>query len=408
MSLLENFIRYVKIDTQSAENVDTNPTTSKQFVLGNLLVDELHLLGIDNAYIDNNCYVYAFIPSNTKSDKTIGLIAHLDTALEMSGKGVRPQIINNYDGKDIVLNEEKNITLKIDEFPTLKSLIGQTIITTDGTTLLGADDKAGIAIIMEIITKIQKDKTLPHPNIIITFTPDEEVGMGTNNFNYDYYKMHNCPMAYTFDGDDVNILNFENFNAASAIVKVTGSSIHPGSAKGKMINSIHLAMEFHQMLPADMVPAKTEKYEGFNHLNNIVGSVEETKLFYIIRNHDMKKFREQIEMFHNITKFLNQKYGENTFETNITDSYYNMRELVLKNPEVLEYAIKALQREGFEPILDPIRGGTDGARLSFNGIITPNLGTGGGNYHGKYEYVSLDSMQKMVKIGLEILKIITE
>lgn len=408
MSLLENFIKYVKIDTQSQEGINHNPTTKKQFILGQMLVDDLHSLGIDNAFIDDYCYVYAFIPTNTSCQETIGLIAHLDTALEMTGKNVVPQIINNYDGKDIILNKDLNIIMNTSEFPNLKKLKGDTIITTDGTTLLGADDKAGIAIIMEIVNKLINNKDLPHPNIIITFTPDEEVGMGTNSFNYEYYNKHNCHMAYTFDGDEIESLNFENFNAASATVKVKGKAIHPGSAKGKMVNSIHLAMEFHQMLPVDQVPSKTEKYEGFNHLNNIEGSVEETTLHYIIRNHDMKKFREQIELFNQITQFLNYKYGENYFETTITDSYYNMRELVLQNPKVLEYAIKALQRNKIEPTLEPIRGGTDGARLSFNGIITPNLGTGGGNYHGKYEYVSLDKMQKMVKVGLEILKIMTE
>ncbi len=408
MTLLENFLKYVKVDTQSAEGIDTNPTTSKQFNLARMLVDDLHKLGIDNALLDDKCYVYAFIPSNTTCEKTIGLIAHLDTALEMPGKNVSPQVITEYDGSDIVLNNELNIIMKTEDFPNLKKLKGETIITTDGTTLLGADDKAGVAIIMSIVENIVRDKSIPHPNIIITFTPDEEVGMGTNGFNYSYYKEHHCNMAYTFDGDDIDTLNFENFNAASAIVKVNGKAIHPGSAKGKMINSIHLAMEFHQMLPIDLVPSKTEKYEGFNHLNNIEGNVEETKLHYIIRNHDMTKFRKQIEMFKDITVFLNKKYGENTFETTITDSYYNMRDLVLKNPDVLEYAVKALQREGLHPILEPIRGGTDGARLSFNGIITPNIGTGGGNYHGKYEYVSLNGMQKMVKIGLQILKIITE
>lgn len=407
MSLLENFIKYIKVDTQSSEEGSSNPTTNKQFDLGNLLVEQLHQLGLSNAFIDEKCYVYAYLPSNTQCDRTIALIAHLDTSSEMTGTNVKPKIIEQYDGKDIILNDALNIVMKVNDFPYLKELKGQTIITTDGTTLLGADDKAGIAIIMEIITQIMSNNIL-HPNIIITFTPDEEVGMGTNGFNYQYYQDHNCTMAYTFDGDEIDTINFENFNAASVKIVVRGKSIHPGSAKNKMVNSMHLAMEFHQMLPVDMVPSKTEKYEGFNHLTDFSGTVEKTILHYIIRNHDMKKFEEQIEFFKNITTFLNQKYGENTFETTITNSYYNMRDLVLANPQVLEYAIKGLQREGIEPKLEPIRGGTDGARLSFMGIITPNLGTGGGNYHGKYEYVSLDGMQKMVKIGLQILRIITE
>ena len=408
MSLLENFIKYVKIDTQSDDTVEVNPTTKKQFDLGNLLVEELHSLGISNAYIDEHCYVYAFIPSNTSSTKTVGLIAHLDTATEMSGKDVNPKIIDKYDGSDIILNEELNIIMSPNEFPKLKNQIGKQIVTTDGTTLLGADDKAGIAIIMEVVKEISLNKELPHPNIIITFTPDEEVGMGTNSFNYDYYEKHNCNFAYTLDGDEINTLNFENFNAASAKVKVKGSAIHPGSAKGKMVNSMHLAMEFHSLLPVDMVPSKTEKYEGFNHLTEFSGTVEESVLYYIIRNHDMKKFREQIEMFHQITDFLNFKYGLDTFELTVNDSYYNMRELVLQKPEELEYAIKALTRCKEKVELEPIRGGTDGARLSFSGIITPNLGTGGGNYHGKYEYASITDMEKMVKVVIELLKIITE
>ena len=336
MKKKNRFINYVKIDTQSVDDVPYNPSSKKQFNLGNLLVEELKSLGIDNAYIDEHCYVYAFIPSNTSASTTIGLIAHLDTATEMSGANVNPQVIENYNGEDIVLNKEHNILMKVSDFPILKKHKGQTIITTDGTTLLGADDKAGVAIIMEVVKEIMGNKDLPHPNIIITFTPDEEVGMGTHSFNYELYKKYNCKFAYTLDGDEIDTLNFENFNAASAKVTVNGKAIHPGSAKGKMVNSMHLAMEFHSLLPVDMVPSKTEKYEGFNHLTEMEGSVELTTLHYIIRNHDMKKFREQIEFFKDITTFLNKKYGENTFVTSISDSYYNMRELVLENPQVLE------------------------------------------------------------------------
>lgn len=407
MNILERFINYVKIDTQSDETVSTNPTTKKQFDLGNLLVKELKSYGIENAYIDENCYVYAYLPSNINTNKTIGLIAHMDTATEMSGKNVKPQIIDDYDGNDILLNKEKNIIMKVSEFPNLKTKVHHQLVTTDGTTLLGADDKAGIAIIMEVITELLKNKS-PYPNIIITFTPDEEVGMGTNSFNFDYYKKHNCTMAYTIDGGNIDTLSFENFNAASATIKVQGKAIHPGSAKGKMINSMHLAMEFHQMLPIDMVPEKTEKYEGFNHLTDITGSVELTTMHYIIRNHDMDKFRQQIETFKTITNYLNNKYGENTFVTTIVDSYYNMKEMVLKQPEILEYAIKGLKRNKIEPEIEAIRGGTDGARLSFSGIVTPNLGTGGDNCHGKYEYASITDMKKMVKIIIEIMKVATE
>ncbi len=407
MDILERFINYVKIDTQSDEQVPTNPTTKKQFDLGNLLVEELKNIGISNAFIDDNCYVYGYLPSNVGSTKTIGLIAHMDTATELTGKNVSPKIIEDYEGKDIILNKEKNIIMKVSDFPNLKNKVHHTIVTTDGTTLLGADDKAGIAIIMEVISKLI-NSNYNYPNIIITFTPDEEVGMGTNSFNVDYYKEHNCSMAYTIDGGDINTLSFENFNAASATIKVQGKAIHPGSAKGKMINSMHLAMEFHQMLPVDLVPEKTEKYEGFNHLTNFEGSVESSTLHYIIRNHDMNKFREQIETFKTITNYLNNKYGESTFITEIKDSYYNMKEMVLKQPEILEYAIKGLKRNKIEPEIEAIRGGTDGARLSFMGIVTPNLGTGGDNCHGKYEYASITDMKKMVDIIIEIMNVATE
>lgn len=407
MNILNRFINYVKIDTQSDDNVSTNPTTKKQFDLGNLLVNELHSIGIANAYIDEHCYVYAFLPSNINSKKTIGLIAHMDTATEMPGKDVKPQIIDDYDGSDIVLNKDQNIIMKVSDFPNLKNKIHHQLVTTDGTTLLGADDKAGIAIIMEVIQELLQ-QNFPYPNIIITFTPDEEVGMGTNSFNFDYYKNHNCSMAYTIDGGNIDTLSFENFNAASATIKVQGKAIHPGSAKGKMVNSMHLAMEFHQMLPVDMVPEKTEKYEGFNHLTDFSGSVELSTLHYIIRNHDMTKFRQQIETFKTITNYLNNKYGKGTFSTTIVDSYYNMKEMVLKQPEILEYAIKGLKRNKIEPEIEAIRGGTDGARLSFSGIVTPNLGTGGDNCHGKYEYASINDMKKMVEIIIEIMKVATE
>jgi len=405
MSLLENFIKYVKIDTQSDDTKDVNPTTSKQFELGNLLVNQLKELGITNAFIDEHCYVYAFI-EGTNPDKTIGLIAHLDTALEMSGKGVKPNIIKDYDGGIITLNKELGITMSPVDFPSLNNVINHTIITTDGTTLLGADDKAGVAIIMEIAETLMENKQIKHPNIIITFTPDEEVGMGTNSFNYDFYKSHGCNVAYTLDGGDIEEINYENFNAASCLVEIFGKSIHPGSAKGKMINSIKVAMEFDSLLPKDMVPEKTENYEGFNHLNDIEGGVESTTMHYIIRNHDMNIFNKQKDDFLRIKDVINKKYGSEIVKVTITDSYYNMKELVLKNKEVIEYPKKALISLGYTPKFIPIRGGTDGARLSFNGIITPNLGTGGENYHGKFEYVSLDNMKKMVTITLKMLELI--
>ena len=402
--IIDKFLNYVSFDTQSDESSTTVPSTLKQRKLGEVLVKELQALGIDNAFIDEYGYVYAYIKSNTNTDLTIGLIAHQDTATEISGANVKPNVIDEYDGSVITLKNNIVLDPKVD--PELGSKKGHTIITTDGTTLLGADDKAGIAIIIETIEEVLKDN-LPHPNIIITFTPDEEIGRGTDYFNYDYYKERNCSFAYTIDGGKVNELNFENFNAASAMVKVIGKSIHPGSAKNQMVNSIHIAMEFHQMLPKNMTPELTENYEGFNHLLDINGSCNETTLCYIIRNHDKTMFENQKQMFKDIADFLNKKYP-GRISLLLNDSYYNMRELILGSPKVLEYPIKAMNRLKLNPTFVPIRGGTDGARLSFGGILTPNLGTGGYNYHGALEFVDVDEMLQMVSVLKEMLKICTE
>ena len=403
--LKERFLKYVSYDTQSNSSSGTHPSSSKQFELGKLLVEELHELGINNAYIDEYCYVYAYIPTNCDSDKTIGLIAHMDTAGEASGKNIKPQIIDFYNGEPIVVNKDLNIILDPKEFTRLNKQLGHELITTDGTTLLGADDKAGIAIIMEALETID---SINHPNIIITFTPDEEIGEGTEMFNFEYYKEHNCTLAYTLDGDEPNVINYENFNAASALVTVHGKSIHPGSAKNKMVNSIHIAMEFQQMLPTNMTPSNTEKYEGFNHLNSIEGEVEETKLHYIIRNHDMNIFQKQKNDFIMIANFLNTKYGNGTVDLKIADSYFNMKEKVMQHPEALEYINEALIMSGLNPETEPIRGGTDGARLSFMGITTPNVGTGGANFHGPYEYVDVDEMKTLVRVIHNLLQIISE
>lgn len=404
MNIKERFLKYVSFDTQSDSNSQTHPSSLKQFDLGNYLLKELHEMKIYNAFIDEFCYVYAYIPSNCNSSKTVGLIAHMDTAGEASGKDVKPNIISCYNGQKIIVNKELGIILDPKEFPRLNSQLGHELITTDGTTLLGADDKAGIAIIMESIKNINE---LEHPNIIITFTPDEEIGEGTSKFNFDYYKEHNCTLAYTLDGDKPNVINFENFNAASATVKVHGKSIHPGSAKNKMINSITLAMEFNNMLPKFKVPENTENYEGFNHLTYITGDVEETTLYYIIRNHNMDEFINQKKEFESIKSYLNNKYGLNTFELIITDSYYNMSQKINENPKALEYIKEALVMSGLNPETEPIRGGTDGARLSFSGITTPNIGTGGANFHGPYEYVDVDEMKQMVNVIHNLMYIIS-
>ncbi len=320
---------------------------------------------------------------------------------------IKPNIINNYDGKDIIINEKLKMILSSKDYPCLLNKIGHTLIHTDGTTLLGADDKAGITIIMGVVESLLK-ANFDYPNLIITFTPDEEIGMGTKHFNYTYYFEKNCHFAYTIDGGLINEINFENFNAASCKVKINGTSIHPGSAKGKMINSQLIAMEFQAMLPKNMVPELTEGYEGFFHLSHMRGSVEQTILEYIVRNHNKDQFMTQKNLLMSIANFLNQKYGENTIQIFLTDSYYNMRDIILSHYEILEYAIKGLKRQNIEPTFVPIRGGTDGASLSYNGLYTPNLGTGGENFHGPYEFLDVTDMEKMISTIIEILKVMME
>ncbi len=407
MNNIKRFLKYVSFDTQSNPYTNISPSTNGQLNLGNYLVTELISLGITNAYMDEFGYVYGYIKSNCNSNKTIGLIAHMDTSYDASGKDIKPFIIEKYDGSIIKYPNNPNIQLSPIDFPSLNKKIGHTLICTDGTTLLGADDKAGITIIMSTIEKIMTGE-YKYPNIIITFTPDEEIGEGTKNFNYDYYKKYNCNFAYTLDGGDIEEISFENFNAASCIVNILGKSIHPGSAKNKMINSQLIAIEFQNMLPQNELPSLTEGYEGFYHLTRMEGSVEETKLEYIIRNHNKEKFNYQKELVKEIENYLNIKYGENTVQVTVEDSYLNMRELILKHPEILEFAIKGLKRNKLEPTFLPIRGGTDGAHLSYNGIFTPNLGTGGENFHGPYEYLDVTDMNKMIDVIITILSVITE
>jgi tripeptide aminopeptidase len=402
MGIKEKFLKYVSYDTQSDSHSETYPSTEKQKKLSMELVNELKALGIDNAYMDQYGYVYATI-NGTKGfeKKAIGLVAHVDTATEVSGANVKAQVVEKYQGGDIVLNEQLKMVLSPDAFPHLNDCKGQDIVVTDGTTLLGADDKAGVAIIMELAEYVAKNPSFKHPTIRIAFTPDEEVGGGTKYFNVNDFKVD---YAYTLDGDEINILNFENFNAAGAELTIRGKSIHPGSAKGKMKNSLLIGMEFQAMLPQFNNPAYTEKYEGFNHLSLMNGGVNETKMEYIIRNHDKNLFERQKEDFQKITDFLNYKYGEGTVTLKLKDSYFNMKELVMKKPQVLDLPTKAMKRLGIEPKFEPIRGGTDGATLSYKGIICPNIGTGGGNYHGPYEYASLTDMNRMV----EVLKIMLQ
>lgn len=404
MKAYERLLKYVKIDTTSDPKSNLHPSSANQKVLAQMLVEEMKDLGISDVYLDEHGYVYGTIPSNmAKKVKTIGFIAHMDTSCDMSGKDVNPIIINNYDGEDVILNKKENIVLKVKEFPFLKNLVNKSLIVTDGTTLLGADNKAGIAEILTMVETLIKNPEIKHGTIKIAFTPDEEIGEGSLFFDV---KNFNCDFAYTVDGDQEGEINYENFNAASATVKINGINIHPGSAKNKMKNSILIAMEFQSLLPTFLNPAFTENYEGFNHLNEIDGNVEKTTLHYIIRNHDMEKFTKQKGDFVKISAFLNDKYGDNTIELTIKDSYFNMYEHIKNHMEIVEIAKEATCMAKLEPIIKPIRGGTDGAALTFKGLPCPNLGTGGYNFHGRYECITIEGMDKSTEILLNICQIV--
>ena len=396
--LLNRFLKYISFDTHSDDTVLKTPSTEKQKDLGRFLVDELHSLGVDNAYIDEYSYVYGYI-KGTVNTKTVGLIAHLDTATEMPGKVTNPNIIDYYHGETIHLSN--NVSLNPNVFQNLNNVLGHKIVTTDGTTLLGGDDKAGIAIIMSTVEKLLQGN-YNYPNIFICFTPDEEIGGGTAKFNYDYFKVD---FAYTLDGGAIDIINYETFNAASAIVTLHGENIHPGDAKDKMLNSALVAMEFQNMLP-NIRPENTEGYEGFNHLCEINGNVNTTTLKYIIRNHDKILFEKQINDFLSIEKNLNQKYNKEVCNVEIIRSYKNMKEKIEEVPYVLEYPVQALKSFGYNTSFIPIRGGTDGANLSYNGIPCLNLGTGTFNMHGPYEYSSITDMNPMVSVLIKMFEFI--
>lgn len=402
MEIKERFLNYVSFDTQSVENSQTVPSTSKQLKLGKYLVEELQSLGIENAKIDEYGVVYGTIPSNNNHQgDVIGFIAHMDTSPDASGKDIHPQIIKNYQGQKITLNEDKKLYLDPEQYPQLLHLIHHDLITTDGTTLLGADDKAGIAIIMQMVEYLHTHPEFKHNDIQIAFTPDEEIGCGSNHFDVKYF---NADYAYTIDGGDIHIIEYENFNAFSAKVNIHGRSIHPGSAKNKMINSTRVAYEFDSLLPVHMRPESTEGYEGFNHLHAIQGTCEETTMDYIIRNHDLQQAKKQCQEFIDIAEFLNKKYGYQIIDLTITESYLNMKEALKDHMFIVEQALAAIKENGLDAYCSPIRGGTDGARLTFMGLPCPNLGTGGFNYHGPYEYCSLTMMEKQVEILLHILK----
>lgn len=400
MDIVKRFINYAKIDTQSDPNSYTIPSTSKQKDLSRLLVEELKEMKLD-AFMDKYGYVYAKIPANTKGKRPVGFIAHVDTSYDAPGNNVKPRIIKNYQGEEIVLNEQYKMSP--DKFDCLNDVVGDDIIVTDGNTLLGADDKAGVAIIMDLVQKLTKDNSILHGDVYIGFTPDEEIGRGPHKFDLDYFKPD---FAYTIDGGKVGGLNYENFNASSADIKFIGKSIHPGTAKNKMINAIHLAMEFHSMLPTFKNPAYTEKREGFNHLSSIKGSVEEATVHYIIRNHDYNEFKQQEKEFETIKNYLNNKYGYEAVHLTIKESYLNMYEVLKKDMTPVKIAEEATKKANVTPFASPMRGGTDGAQLTYMGLPCPNLGTGGYNYHGRYEFLSINQMKKVVEILLEIIKLL--
>ncbi|MCK8099530.1 peptidase T [Bacillus sp. 2CMS4F] len=404
--IIERFTTYVKVDTQSDESVDTCPSTPGQLTLGNMLVEELKSIGMEDAAIDENGYVMATLPSNTDKDvPTIGFLAHVDTATDFTGKNVNPQIVESYDGKDITLNEKLQVILSPDQFPELSGYKGHTLITTDGTTLLGADNKAGIAEIMTAMDYLIKHPEIKHGTIRVAFTPDEEIGRGPHKFDVGRF---NASFAYTVDGGPLGELEYESFNAAAAKITIKGNNVHPGTAKGKMVNSAKIAMKLNSMLPADEAPEYTEGYEGFYHLLSIQGDVEETKLHYIIRDFDKNIFQNRKETMQRIVEELQNAYGQNRIQLDMNDQYYNMREKIEPVIEIVNIAKQAMENLGIEPKISPIRGGTDGSQLSYMGLPTPNIFTGGENFHGKFEYISADNMVKAVNVIVEIAKLFEE
>jgi len=407
----ERFLNYVAIDTQSVEDADCFPSSEKQKNLGRFLVEEMKNIGILDAHMDDFGYVYGTLSGNAdKKIPTIGFIAHMDTSPDMPGNDIKAKIVKNYDGKDIILNEEKNIVMQTEVFEHMLDYVGQDLIVTDGTTLLGADNKAGIAEIMSLAEFLIQSPNIKHGTIKIGFTPDEEVGSGTDHFDIEKF---GADFAYTVDGGKLGEIEYENFNAASAKVVIKGTNIHPGSAKNKMKNSILIAMEFQNMLPVYETPANTENYEGFNHLNDICGDVEETKLSYIIRDHDESKFQIKKDRFIKIADYLNEKYGNDTVVVNLKDSYFNMKEMIyfnmkemiLPHMHIIETARKAMEELNIKPTILPIRGGTDGARLSYMGLPCPNICTGGHNFHGRYEYIPIQAMEKTVEVLIKIVEL---
>lgn len=400
-NLLDRFIKYVQIDTQSDDSSETYPSTNKQFNLANLLVEELKELGLSNVDVDKFGYVTAVLPSNIEKDiPTIGFLAHMDTAPDMSGKNVRPQVFENYDGADLEINKELGINISVKEFPEIKQYKGQTIITASGDTLLGADDKAGISEIVTAMEFLLKHPEIKHGEIKVAFTPDEEIGKGVDHFDV---KKFGADYAYTLDGGPIGELEYENFNASGATIKIQGRNIHPGYAKGKMINAILVAAEMNDMLPIEQRPELTEAYEGFFHIVKFYGTVEQAEIRYIIRDHDKEKFEYKKSLIQEVVSLINKKYNKEIAVLQLKDQYYNMKEKVEPVIHIVEQAKQAMIEVGIIPDIKPIRGGTDGARLSYMGLPCPNIFTGGHNYHGKYEFIPLESMEKAVQVILKII-----
>lgn len=400
----DRFLRYVQIDTQSDEEGTGTPTTAKQHELARLLVEELTEMGAEEiTYDKEHCYVYASIPATEGMEEkpVMGFISHMDTSPAVSGANVRPQIITAYDGEDIVLNSGLGIVMKTADFPELKEYQGKSLIVTDGTTLLGADDKAGVAEIMTMAEYLLSHRDVPHGKLRIGFTPDEEVGAGADHFDVELFS---ADCAYTVDGGKLGELEYENFNAAGARVTFHGRSVHPGDAKNKMKNALLTAMEFQGMLPVSENPMYTEKYEGFYHLDALNGDIERAVADYIIRDHSREKFEQKKALFEKAGAFLNEKYGEGTVEIELKDSYYNMKEIIEDHMELIDHAMEAMREAGVEPVVVPIRGGTDGARLSYMGLPCPNLCTGGHNFHGRFEYICIESMEAVVRILLNLAR----
>ena len=405
MDIVDRFIKYARIDTQSDENNRQTPSTQKQFNLAKEVEQEMVEMGWTDVSLDNNCYLMATLPANTqKKLPVVGFIAHFDTSPDMNGKNVNPRIVKNYDGKSIILNEAKEVVLSPDDFPELLDHLGEDIIVTDGTTLLGADDKAGIAAIMNAMQWLIDHPEIEHGKIRIGFTPDEEIGRGADKF--DVVKF-GADWAYTIDGSEVGELEYENFNAASAKIDIQGRNVHPGYAKGKMINALHLASELITLLPEKERPEHTVGYEGFFHLIALGGSVEESSLSFIIRDHDREKFEVRKRMMEDAVATLNKKYGDR-LTLQMKDQYYNMREKVEPVKYIVDYAYRAMEEVGVEPNVKPIRGGTDGARLSFMGLPCPNIFAGGMNFHGRYEFLPILSMKKSSEVIIKIAEIIAK